>query len=139
MRYGSDQVKGRHPYLETRASCCGFPFTPKSRKIKVSEAIMSAGILWVLRRRKPTPAYTPVAQSVSRLPGTGGLRRMTSGTCQLCARSKRRSGSPSVTRREAESQRCETDQVKGRHPYLVTRAAVLWSSLHAHKSGDKGS
>ena len=60
---------------------------------------------------------------------------MTSGTCQLCARSKRRSGSPS---REAESQRCETDQVKGRHPYLVTRAAVLWSSLHAHKSGDKG-
>ena len=63
---------------------------------------------------------------------------MTSGTCQLCARLKRRSGSPSVTRREAESQRCEADQVQGRRPYLVTRAAVLWSSLHAHKSGDKG-
>ena len=28
-------------------------------------------------------------------------------------------------RREAESMRCETDQAKGRHPYLVTRAAVL--------------
>ena len=27
--------------------------------------------------------------------------------------------------------------MKGRHPYLVTRAAVLWGSLHAHKSGDK--
>ena len=50
---------------------------------------------------------------------------MTSGTCQLCARLKRRSGSPSVTRREAESQRCEADQVQGRRPYLVTRAAVL--------------
>ena len=42
-----------------------------------------------------------------------------------CARSKRRSGSPSATRREGESLRCETDQMKGRHPYLVTRAAVL--------------
>ena len=29
------------------------PFTPTSREIKVSEAITSAGILWVLRRRSP--------------------------------------------------------------------------------------
>ena len=49
----------------------------------------------------------------------------TLGTCQLCARSKRRSGSPSATRREAESKRRETVQVEGRHPYLVTGAAVL--------------
>ena len=34
------------------------------------------------------------------------------GTCQLCARSKRRSGSPSASRREAESLRCETVQVE---------------------------
>ena len=39
---------------------------------------------------------------------------------------------------EAESLRCETVQVEGRHPYLVTRAAVLRRSLHAHKSRDKG-
>ena len=42
-------------------------------------------------------------------------------TCQLCARSKRRIGSPSAPPREAESLRCETVQVQGRHPYLVTR------------------
>ena len=34
--------------------------------------------------------------------------------------------------------RCETDQAKGRHPYLMTRAAVLRRSLHAHKLRDKG-
>ena len=70
----------------------------------------------------------------------------TLGTCQLCARSKRRSGSPSVTRREAESKRRETVQVEGRHPYLVARAAVLGvgegvpltATLHAYKSRDKG-
>ena len=44
--------------------------------------------------------------------------------CQLWARQKRRSGSPSVTRREAASQKRETGQARGRHPYLVTRAAV---------------
>ena len=59
------------------------------------------------------------------------------GTCELCARSKRRSGSPSATRREAESLGCETVQVEGRHPYLVTGAAVLRRSLHARKSIDK--
>ena len=53
MRYGSDQVHGRHLFLVTGASCCGVPFTPTSRKIKGSEAITSAGILWVLRRRSP--------------------------------------------------------------------------------------
>ena len=38
-----------------------------------------------------------------------------------------------------------SDQVQGRHPYLVTRAAVLGvggvplsATLHAHKSRDKG-
>ena len=72
MRYGSDQVQGRHPYLVTRASCCGVPFTPTSRKIKVSEAITSAGIPLGTTPTKSTPAKTPVAQSVSRLPGTGG-------------------------------------------------------------------
>ena len=86
-RYRSDQVQGRHPYLVTRASCCGVPFAPTSRKIKVSEATTSAGILWVLRRRKPTPAYSPIAQSVSRLPGTGGrppyCRPVPFGTCAL--------------------------------------------------------
>ena len=87
--------------------------------------------LLVIPSIKTSPAATLVAQSVTGPPVTGGLPRMTSGTCQLCARSKRRSGSPSVARREAESQRCETVQVKGRHPYLVTRAAVLWGSLHA--------
>ena len=39
----------------------------------------------------------------------------TLGTCQLCARSKGRSGGPSVTRWEAESKRRETVQVEGRH------------------------
>ena len=75
----------------------------------------------------------------------GGPASHNLGTCQLCARSKRRSGSPSATRREAESLRCETVQV-GRHPYLVTRAAVLvvgegvplTATLHAHKSRDEG-
>ena len=53
---------------------------------------------------------------------------------------------PSVTRRVAESMRYGSDQVQGRHPYLVTRAAVLGvgggvpltATLHAHKSRDKG-
>ena len=53
MRCETDQVQGRHPYLVTGASCCGVSFTPTSRKIKVSAAITSAGILWVLRRRSP--------------------------------------------------------------------------------------
>ena len=56
------------------------------------------------------------------------------GTCQLCARSKRRSGSLSATLMEAESLRCETVQVERRRPYLMTRAAVLGRCLHAHKS-----
>ena len=29
--------------------------------------------------------------------------------------------------------RCETDQVKGRHPYIVTWAAVLRRSFYAHE------
>ena len=54
------------------------------------------------------------------------------GTCQLWSRSKRRSGSLSalVGRRSP---------CGARHPYLVTRAALLRRSLHAHKSRDKGS
>ena len=36
------------------------------------------------------------------------------------------------------ARRRESDQAKGRHPYLPTGASVLWSSLHAHKSQDKG-
>ena len=36
------------------------------------------------------------------------------------------------------SRRCKTEQAKGRLPYLVTRALVLWRSLHAHKLRDKG-
>ena len=49
-------------------------------------------------------------------------------------------------RRVAESLSYGSDQVQGRHPYLVTRAAVLCvggfvpltATLHAHKSRDKG-
>ena len=33
--------------------------------------------------------------------------------------------------------RCETEQAKGRHPYVVTGASVLRRSLHAHQSRDK--
>ena len=36
------------------------------------------------------------------------------------------------------SRRCKTEQAKGRLPYLVTRALVLWRSLHAHRLRDKG-
>ena len=36
------------------------------------------------------------------------------------------------------SRRCKAEQAKGRHPYLVTRALVLWRSLHAHRLRDKG-
>ena len=43
----------------------------------------------------------------------------------VCTIKVARSGSPSATRGEAESLRCETVQVEGRHPCLVTGAAVL--------------
>ena len=36
------------------------------------------------------------------------------------------------------SRRCKAEQAKGRHPYLVTRALVLWRSLRAHRLRDKG-
>ena len=52
---------------------------------------------------------------------------------------------PSLAR-VTESGRCGSDKVQGRHPYLVTRAAVLgvWegvpptATLHAHTSRGKG-
>ena len=33
---------------------------------------------------------------------------------------------------------CKAEQAKGRHPDLVTRALVLWSSLRTHRLRDKG-
>ena len=65
--------------------------------------------------------------------------RPASYTCRrvCCAQEKRRCGSPSATRREAEPLRCKTVQVEGRHPYLVTEAAVLGRSLHVHKLRDE--
>ena len=71
MRYGSDQVQGRHPYLVTRTSCCGLPFTPTSRKMKVPEAVTSTGILWVLRRRSPHLRFLRL-----RSPSLGCLERV---------------------------------------------------------------
>ena len=59
------------------------------------------------------------------------------GKCQLCARSKRRSGSPSALGVGRNPSRCETDQV-GRRSYLVTGAAVLRRPLHAQKLRDEG-
>ena len=40
------EVQGRHPYLVTRASCCGVPFTPTSRKksrLRQLRALVSSG------------------------------------------------------------------------------------------------
>ena len=68
---------------------------------------------------------------------TGGLPRTVVGTCQLCARSKRRSGSPSALGVGRSPLRYEADQATGRRPYLVTGAAVFRGSLHAHTLRDK--
>ena len=94
MRYGSDQVQGRHPYLVTRAPCCGVPFTPKSRKIKVSEAITSAGILWVLRRRSPhlriLRLRSPSLGCLGRVAGPRTVGAYHSGFCSDAVQEKRR-------------------------------------------------
>ena len=73
---------------------------------------------------------TPVPWAVSGPPVTEACLAQTQG-CQLCARSKRRSGSPSALGVDRNPLRYETDEV-GRHLYLVTGAAVLRRSLHAH-------
>ena len=95
MRHGSDQVQGRHPYLVTRASCCGVPFTPTSRKIKVSEAIMRAGILWVLRRRSPhlrtLQLRSPSPGCLGRVAGPRTVGAYHSGFCSDAVQEKRRS------------------------------------------------
>ena len=54
-----------------------------------------------------------------------GLRRTLRGVS--VRDTKKRQGSPT----------CEEEQAKGRRPYLVTRASVMRSSLHAHKLRDK--
>ena len=94
------------------------PDTFRGWGLDVTMLVFLAG----MRSIKSSPTCTPVPWSVSGPPVTGGLSRLHSGRVQLCARSKRRNGSPSVTRRVAESMRYGSDQVQGRHPYLVTRA-----------------
>ena len=91
-----------------------------------------------------TCTRTPVAQSVAGPPVAGGLSRNTRDVSAVCT-IKEAKWKP-ILRREAKSKRRQTVQVEGRHPYLVTRAAVLGvgggvpltATLHAHKSRDKG-
>ena len=90
-----------------------------------------------VRSIKTTPTRTPVPWAVPSLPVTGGLPRTGAGRVSSVHDQRGEVEAPSATCREAEPLRCETVQV-GRHPYLVTWAAVLRSSFHAHKSRDKG-
>ena len=66
-----------------------------------------------------------------------GLRRTLRGV-SVCDTKKRR-GSPTTTCTYVNgSPRYEAVQVTGRHPYLVTGALVLWSSLPAHMLRGQG-
>ena len=139
--------------VRTEVARIGHRATRDVRRIRKAQALrraLNSDLAGVEDARSQTPFRSDVRRHYARdLPGSGAsrpqLRVLRRGTCQLCARSKRRSGSPSATRREAESGKCGSDKVQGRHPCLVTRAAVFGvgegvpptATLHAHKSREK--
>ena len=92
----------------------------------------SPGVLSI----KTSPVCTPVPQTVSGPPVTGGQARALGGHVSLWHNIER--GCMAQRPWWVVARRRESDQAKGRHPYLPTGASVLRRSLHTHKSGDKG-
>ena len=134
------------PTDERRAGLAGGTAFPTLQGLKTSDAerlpearrdVSMLVISWCLEHHDLSFVHSGSADRFrSACYGRPASHRL--GTCQLCARSKRRSGSPSVTRRVAESLKVRVRSGSRKAPLSRDQGFVLWSSLHAHKSQDKG-